>query len=183
MHFTDLFIKRPVLASVVSLLILALGLRSLFSLPVMQFPFTQNAVITVTTTYTGADPTAVAAYITTPLENAIAQASGINYMTSTSTENTSTIQCNLVLNYDALKAVADITTKVNSVLNSLPTNSQLPTISVAIGESIDSMYSYTIPKDKVLSGSVLGKLTVSLGDSDTSSSDITMKDVIELSGT
>ncbi len=153
MHFTDLFIKRPVLASVVSLLILALGLRSLSLLPVMQFPFTQNAVITVTTTYTGADPTAVAAYITTPLENAIAQASGIDYMTSTSTENTSTIQCNLLLNYDALKAVADITTKVNSVLNSLPKNSQLPTISVAIGESIDSMYigfdSTILPNNKI----------------------------------
>src|SRR5580692_8060383 len=99
MHFTDLFIKRPVLASVVSLLILALGLRSLGSLSVMQFPFTQNAVITISTTYTGADPAAVAAYITTPLENSIAQASGINYMTSISTENTSTIQCNLILDY------------------------------------------------------------------------------------
>lgn len=153
MHFTDLFIKRPVLASVVSLLILALGLRALGSLSVMQFPFTQNAVITISTTYTGADPAAVAAYITTPLENSIAQASGIDYMTSTSTENTSTIQCNLILNYDALKAVADITTKVNAVLNQLPTNSQLPSISVAIGESIDSMYigfdSKILPNNKI----------------------------------
>ena len=62
-------------------------------LPIMQYPFTENAVVTVTTTYTGADPAVVAGFITTPLENSIAQANGIDYMTSTSTQSTSTIQC------------------------------------------------------------------------------------------
>ncbi len=85
MNFTDIFIRRPVLATVVSLLILVLGpARRMASLPVLQYPRTENAIVTVTTTYYGADPDVVAGFITTPLENAIAQANGIDYMTSTS---------------------------------------------------------------------------------------------------
>ena len=140
MAFTDIFIKRPVLATVISLMILAMGLRSIGSLPVMQYPFTQNAIVTVTTTYTGADPDVIAGFITTPLENSIAQANGIDYMTSTSTPGTSTITVNLLLNYDPLKALSDITTKVNAVLNQLPKNSQQPVITVSVGQTIDSMY-------------------------------------------
>lgn len=140
MAFTDLFIKRPVLATVVSLFILAMGLRSISSLPVMQYPFTENAIVTVTTTYTGADPAVVAGFITTPMENSIAQANGIDYMTSTSTPSTSTITVNLLLNYDPLKALSDITTKVNAVLNQLPANSQQPVITVSVGQTINSMY-------------------------------------------
>ena len=84
MKFTDLFIRRPVLAAVISLLILALGLRAVGALPILQYPHTENAIVTVTTTYYGADPDVIAGFITTPLETAIAQASGIDYMTSTS---------------------------------------------------------------------------------------------------
>ena len=84
MNFTDLFIRRPVLASVVSMLILVLGLRSVFSLPVNQFPHTQNAVVTVSTAYYGADAQTMAGFITQPLEAAIAQAQGIDYMSSSS---------------------------------------------------------------------------------------------------
>lgn len=140
MSFTDIFIRRPVLATVISLFILALGLRSLGSLPIMQYPFTENAVVTVSTTYTGADPDVIAGFITTPMENSIAQASGIDYMTSSSTPSTSTINVNLLLNYDPLKALSDITTKVNAVLNQLPKASQQPVITVAVGQTIDSMY-------------------------------------------
>jgi multidrug efflux pump len=140
MAFTDIFIKRPVLAIVISLIILAMGLRSLGSLPVMQYPFTQNAIVTVTTVYTGANPDVVAGFITTPLETSIAQAGGIDYMTSSSTQSTSTITVNLLLNYDPLKALSDITTKVNAVLNQLPINSQQPVITVSVGQTIDSMY-------------------------------------------
>lgn len=153
MYFTDLFIKRPVLATVVSLLIFSLGLRSMGLLPIMQYPFTQNAVVTVTTTYTGADPALIAGFITTPLENSIAQANGIDYMTSQSTQSTSMISVNLRLNYDPNYALSDITTKVNAVLNQLPQESQLPVISVAIGETIDSMYigfySDVLPNNKI----------------------------------
>jgi multidrug efflux pump len=140
MHFTDLFIKRPVLATVVSLLILVLGVRALFSLPIRQYPFTENAVVTITTTYTGADPAVIAGFITTPLENSIAQASGIDYLTSSSTQSTSTIQAYLLLNYDPNTALSEINTKVNAVLNQLPQGSQQPVITVAIGETIDAMY-------------------------------------------
>ena len=140
MHLTDLFIKRPVLATVVSLLILALGLRAIFSLPIMQYPFTENAVVTVSTAYTGADPDTVAGFITTPLENSIAQSNGIDYMTSSSTPGSSSININLLLNYDPIKALSEINTQVNAVLNQLPKQSQLPVISITVGESIDSMY-------------------------------------------
>lgn len=140
MRFTDLYIKRPVLATVISLLILALGFRSLGLLPVRQYPFTQNAVITVSTVYTGAAPEVVAGFITTPMENSIAQANGIDYMTSTSSQNVSSITVNLLLNYDPNKALSDITAKVNAVVNQLPKGSQLPVISISIGQTIDAMY-------------------------------------------
>ncbi len=153
MRFTDLFIRRPVLATVVSLFILVLGLRSLGELPVREFPETQNAVVTVTTTYTGADPSLVAGFITTPLENSIAQANGIDYLTSSSTQSTSIITANLRLNYDPNKAVTEINTRVNAVLNQLPPGSQQPVINLAVGEPIDSMYigfySKVLPTNKI----------------------------------
>src|SRR5471032_1934364 len=98
--FTDLFIRRPVLATVISLMILVLGLRAVFSLPILQYPRTENAIVTVSTTYYGADRDLVAGVITAPLENAIAQANGIDYMTSTSQNGVSVITVNLRLNYD-----------------------------------------------------------------------------------
>lgn len=140
MRFTDIFIERPVLAIVVSLMIFVLGLRAIGLLSVRQYPYTQNAIVTITTTYIGADPEIVAGFITTPLEQSIAQANGIDYMTSTSTQSTSTITVNLRLNYDAERALADINTKVNAVLNQLPKNSQIPVITVAVGQTIDAMY-------------------------------------------
>jgi multidrug efflux pump len=140
MKFTDIFINRPVLATVVSLMMLVLGLRSESSLPVLQYPRTQNAVVTVTTTYYGADPDVIAGFITTPLETAIAQANGIDYMTSTSQSSVSTITVNLRLNYDADKALTEINTKVNSVLNQLPSGSQQPVLTVQVGQTIDAMY-------------------------------------------
>src|SRR6202166_913025 len=140
MRFTDMFIRRPVLASVVSLLILVLGLRAYAVLPILQFPRTENALVTVTTIYYGADPDVVAGFITTPLENAIAQANGIDYMNSVSQSSVSTITVTLRLNYDADKALTEINTKVASVLNQLPPGTLQPTLTVKIGQSIDAMY-------------------------------------------
>src|SRR3984957_15091734 len=140
MSFTDILIRRPLLAIVVSLMILVLGLKSLTSLPILQYPRTQNAVVTVTTTYYGADSRLVAGFITTPLENAIAQANGIDYLTSTSQSGTSTITANLRLNYDSGKALTEISTKVNSVLNQLPNGVQQPVLTVKVGQTIDAMY-------------------------------------------
>jgi multidrug efflux pump len=153
MHFTDIFIRRPVLATVVSLLILVLGLRAIDMLPIRQYPSTQSAVVTVTTVYTGADPALVSGFITTPLENSIAQANGIDYLTSSSTQSVSTIQANLRLNYDPNKALTEINTKVNAVLNQLPKESQQPVISLSTGETVSSMYigfySKVIPTNKI----------------------------------
>jgi multidrug efflux pump len=140
MSFTDIFIRRPVLSMVVSLMILVLGLKSMTSLPILQYPRTQNAIVTVTTTYYGADPAIVAGFITTPLENAIAQANGIDYMTSTSQSGTSIITVNLRLNYDSGKALTEINTKVNSVINQLPSGVQQPVLTVKVGQTIDAMY-------------------------------------------
>jgi multidrug efflux pump len=140
MNVTDIFIRRPVLAMVVSLLILVLGLRAAGSLPILQYPRTENAVVTVATTYYGADPDVVAGFITTPLENAIAQANGIDYMSSTSQSGVSTITVYLRLNYDADKALTEINTKISSVLNQLPSGTQQPVLTVKIGQTIDAMY-------------------------------------------
>lgn len=138
--FTDIFVLKPVLATVVSLVILVLGLRALFSLPIQQYPQTETSIITVTTAYYGADPDVVAGFITTPLENAIAQANGIDYMTSVSSSGVSTITVNLRLNYDANRAMTEISAKVNSARNALPPQSQQPVIALGVAMGAHSMY-------------------------------------------
>ncbi len=140
MRFTDIFIRRPVLASVVSLLILVLGLRAMGTLQVLQYPKTENAVVTIMTTYYGADPNVIAGFVTTPLENAIAQANGIDYMQSSSQSGVSTITVYLRLNYDPDKALTEINTKIASVLNQLPAGTQQPVLTVKVGQTIDAMY-------------------------------------------
>ncbi len=153
MNFTDIFVRRPVLATVVSLTILVLGLRAVGSLPILQYPRTENTVVTVATTYYGADPDVIAGFITTPLENAIAQANGIDYMSSTSQSGVSTITVYLRLNYDADKALTEIATKITSVLNQLPTGTQQPVLTVKVGQTIDAMYmgfdSDVLPRNKI----------------------------------
>jgi multidrug efflux pump len=153
MKFTDAFIRNPVLAAVISLLILVLGLRALFSLPVRQFPKSEIATVTVTTTYYGADSDVIAGFITTPLEAAIAQAQGIDYLSSTSLSGVSTITASLRLNYDANRALNEINTKVSSVLNQLPSGTQQPQLTVSTGETTDAMYmafsSDVLPANKI----------------------------------
>jgi multidrug efflux pump len=140
MNFTDIFIRRPVLASVVSLAILVVGLRSYGSLQILQYPKTENGIVTISTVYPGADPDSIAGFITAPIEAAVAQANGIDYMTSTSNSGISTITVNLRQNYDSSRAAAEINIKVNSVLNQLPTGSQQPAISVKVGQTTDALY-------------------------------------------
>jgi len=140
MKFTDLFIRRPVLAVVISLLILVLGLKALFGLPVNQYPKTQNAVVTISTTYFGADAETIAGFITQPLEAAIAQAQGIDYLSSNSLNGASVITATLRLNYDANRALTQINTQVNSVRNQLPPQAQQPVLTVQVGQTTDAMY-------------------------------------------
>ncbi len=124
MRRTDIFIQRPVLAVVVSVFILLLGLRASTTLPLRQYPKTVDAFIEVQTAYYGADADVVAGFITTPLENAIAQVSGIDRMTSSSTNGSSDINIHLTLNQDPDKALTEIQAQINSVRNQLPPQSQ-----------------------------------------------------------
>jgi multidrug efflux pump len=140
MKFTDLFINKPVLAVVVSLLILVLGVRAVSSLTVRQYPKTENATVTVTTAYYGADAQTMAGFVTQPLEQAISQAQGIDYLSSSSVQGVSTITATLRLNYDANRALTEITTQANSVRNQLPPQAQQPVLKVQVGETIDAMY-------------------------------------------
>ena len=140
MKFTEIFIRRPVLSAVVSLLMLVLGIRAIFSLPVTQYPKTQSAVISVTTDYYGADAQTVAGFITQPLEAAIAQAQGIDYMASSSSTGSSVITATLRLNYSANRALTEISAQVNAVRNQLPPQSQLPVIQLAKNQTTDTMY-------------------------------------------
>ena len=153
MKFTDLFIKRPVLAATISLLILVLGLRAVTSLPIRQYPKTENATVTVQTVYYGADAQTMAGFITQPLEQAVAQAQGIDYMSSSSTPSVSFITATLRLNYDGNKALTEISALVNSVKNQLPPQAQQPVITLQTGQQVASMYmgfySDTLPTNKI----------------------------------
>ena len=140
MKFTDLFIHRPVLASVVSLLILVVGLRSLGLLEVRQYPETRDTVVTVTTFYPGASSELIKGFITTPLQQAIAEADGIDYLSSTSSQGRSVIEARMVLNYDPKAAVSEIQAKVASQRNVLPEEADDPVIDATTGERTALMY-------------------------------------------
>ena len=135
--FTDLFIRRPVLALVVNLVILIAGVQAIRTLTVRQYPRSDNAAVTVTTVYVGASADLVRGFITTPLERAIAAADGIDYIESTSKLGLSTINVRLKLNYDPTKALAEINAKVNQVRNDLPPEAEVPIINIV---SADSQY-------------------------------------------
>jgi multidrug efflux pump len=133
--FTDRFIERPVLAIVVNLLILIAGLSAWNSLSVRQYPLSENASVQITTVYVGASAELVRGFITTPLERAIAAAEGIDYVESKSLQGISIINARLKLNYDSTKALTDISAKVDQVRNDLPTEAQVPAISVQSADS------------------------------------------------
>src|SRR5215468_1177999 len=141
MRFTDLFIRRPVLAIVVNLLIIIAGVQALRSLNVRQYPKLESATITVRTPYIGANADLVRGFITTPLERAIAAADGIDFMESQSTQGLSTINVRLKLNFAAAAALADISARVNQVRADLPPEAQVPSISIQPSDAqIAAMY-------------------------------------------
>jgi multidrug efflux pump len=133
--FTDLFIRRPVLAIVVNVVIIIAGLQAWRSLSIRQYPRSENASVVVSTVYVGASADLVRGFVTTPLEQAISSADGIDYIESQSLLGVSIITARLKLNYDQTQALADITAKVNQVRNDLPPEAQVPSIDV---ESADS---------------------------------------------
>lgn len=133
--FTDLFIKRPVLAVVVNLVIVIAGLQAVRSLNVRQYPRSDNATVTVATVYVGANAELVRGFVTTPLERVIAAADGIDYVESKSLQGFSLISARLKLNYEPTKALAEISAKVNQVRQDLPPEAEVPSISVVSADS------------------------------------------------
>ena len=128
MSFTDIFIRRPVLASVVSLLILLVGLQAAFKLQVRQYPELSNTTITVTTTYPGANADQIKGFVTTPIEQAVASTEGLDTLVSSSSQNISTVTLNLRLNADADRAMSDVLSKINQVKGVLPSESNDPVV-------------------------------------------------------
>ncbi|MBL8946517.1 MAG: efflux RND transporter permease subunit [Myxococcales bacterium] len=141
MGFTDLFIRRPVLAIVVNLVIMIAGLQAIRSLNVRQYPKLESATVTVRTAYVGADAELVRGFITTPLERSIAAADGIDFIESQSVQGVSTINVRLELNFDASDALADISARVNQVRADLPPEAEVPAISIEPSDGrIAAMY-------------------------------------------
>ena len=135
MKFTDLFVKRPVLAIVANLVILIAGLQAIRSLSVRQYPRSDIAVIQVSTVYVGANADLVRGFVTTPIERVIASADGIDYMESTSAQGLSTIQVHLKINYDTTTALTQIQAKVAQVRNDLPPDAQIPVIDLQTADT------------------------------------------------
>src|SRR5258706_16177513 len=135
MNFTDLFIRRPVVATVVNLIILLAGFQAIRALNVRQYPRSDIAVVTVTTTYVGANADLVRGFITTPLERVIASADGIDYIESSSAQGVSTITVHLKLNYDTNAALTQLQAKVAQVRNDLPPEAQAPVIEIATADN------------------------------------------------
>src|SRR5437764_5654583 len=140
MKFTDIFIKRPVLALVVSLLILLIGLKAMLGLQIRQYPRLYNTTITVTTAYPGASPDLIQGFITTPIEQAVATAEGIDYLTSNSIQGTSTVTAYIRLNYDPSQAMTDVMAKVQQVKYLIPNQAQDPIILKSTGQTTAVMY-------------------------------------------
>jgi multidrug efflux pump len=139
--FTDLFIRRPVLAIVVSLVIVIAGIQAWRSLSIRQYPRSENSSVTVSTIYVGANAGLVRGFVTVPLEQAISSAEGIDYIQSRSLQGFSFITARLKINYDPIKALAEITAKVNQVRNQLPAEAEVPAISVQSADSqVASIY-------------------------------------------
>src|SRR5919204_1339165 len=135
MKLTDIFIRRPVIAIVVSLVIVIAGIQAMRTLSARQYPRSENAEITVTTTYVGANAELVRGFVTTPLERVIAAADGIDYIESESKQNVSIIRARLRLNYDATRALAEIGSKVDQVRGDLPSDAEIPVLSVVSADS------------------------------------------------
>ncbi|WP_273403633.1 efflux RND transporter permease subunit [Actinobacillus porcinus] len=135
MKFTDIFIKRPIMAISISLLIVILGLQAISKLSVREYPKMTTTVINVSTTYAGADAGLIQAFVTSKLEEAIAQADNIDYLSSTSAPSSSNITVKMKLNTDPAAALADVLSKVQSVRSELPSGIEDPTLTSSTGGS------------------------------------------------
>ena len=138
--FTDIFIKRPVLSTVVSLLILLLGIQAFFSLPIRQYPKLTNTTIEITTTYPGANADLMQGFVTIPIQQAVASTEGIDYITSSSTQGVSVVKLTLRLNADGDRALTEVLAKTNQVRNVLPRAANDPIVVKTTGDAFALMY-------------------------------------------
>jgi multidrug efflux pump len=164
MHLTDLFIRRPVLAAVVSALIFFIGLRSMIDLPIRQFPDLESASIGIQTTYPGAAPELMQGFITTPIEQAISSTEGIDYITASSSQGRSSITVYLRLNYDSNKALTEVMSKVQQVKNQIPREANDPIVSKqsALGNAGNSIMILSFSSDQMRSPQISDYLTRSV---------------------
>ncbi|QII86581.1 MexW/MexI family multidrug efflux RND transporter permease subunit [Bordetella hinzii] len=140
MRFTDLFVRRPVLALVVSTLVLLMGLRALSGLPVRQYPLTENTSITITTEYPGASPELMQGFVTQPIAQSVATVEGIDYLSSSSTQGRSVITVRMQLNADSNKAMTEVMAKINEVKYRLPPDAYDPVLKKSSGEATAVAY-------------------------------------------
>ncbi len=147
MRFTDIFIKRPILAISISFLIALLGVQAVFKMQVREYPEMTNTVVTVSTSYYGASADLIQGFITQPLEQAIAQADNIDFMTSSTQLGSSTITAYMKLNTNPNAALSDILAKVNSVRSQLPKESEDPSVTMSTGSTTAVLYiGFTSPE-------------------------------------
>ena len=154
MSFTDIFIKRPVLALVLSILIVVAGLQAIYTIPMRQYPRIDAATVVVRTAYVGANAELVRGFITTPLERVISGVEGIDYIESSSAQGLSTITVFLELNYDTIKALSAVQSKVNQVRGDLPPEAEVPIINIqGIDDRMPGMFmsfnSTIIPRNQI----------------------------------
>ena len=140
MSFTELFIRRPVLSMVVSLLILLLGAQGLMNLQVRQYPEVEETTITITTTYTGASADLIQGFISTPIAKSVSSAEGVDYVTTQSRLGISTVSVRMRLNTDPNAALTEVTAKVQQVRAQLPSEAEDPVIMKGTGQSFALMY-------------------------------------------
>jgi multidrug efflux pump len=159
MNFTDLFIRRPVFASVISLIILLAGVQSIRSLNVRQYPRSDIAVVRVETAYIGANADLVRGFVTTPLERVIASADGIDYIDSSSSQGLSIITVHLKLNYDTNAALTQIQAKVAQVRNDLPPEAEAPEIELTLSDTQFAQMYLSFTSDELSPSQITDYLT------------------------
>ena len=135
MNFTDLFVRRPVLALVISSLIVMLGMLAIKQLPVRQYPMLETSTITIATRYPGASADLMQGFVTQPIAQAVSSVEGIDYLTSSSVQGASLVTVRMELNRDSTQALTEVMAKVNQVRNKLPEGAFDPVIERAAGDS------------------------------------------------
>ena len=139
MRFIDTFIRRPVLSLSISFMIIVIGVGSFFQLQIRQYPVIDSASITVTTTYPGANPATIQAFVTRPLEASVGSSKGIDYMTSSSALSTSTITVFVKMGYNSNNVLSEVVQNVNAVLNQLPADAYSPSIKLSPADDFPSL--------------------------------------------